>query len=201
MADTIEHIEIGESDSVHRWVEKSSLLADDRANLLSFVRKFPSLLFYRYREVPYDDDHFYAPLPRWLKNISMAFSWVYSEGTAAFQLDNDEGNTYDFSLYSESIDSAYIGLFRSLAKDSLFLIPIAGSLDDPGEVLAVSYRDEEDRKIYSFHAESLADYRRNGFPVKDAISPIYDSYTDMLAHISLIRLQSGDATRDVSALV
>lgn len=179
---------MGTATEAKNWVDKSALSDWKKDALITFIRSFPNLMFYKKARPDAD--------PAWLRELGEVFLGVYSEELLWWyqfsHFDHSEYDDYRFqeSFYGNQSFARDIGEFEEITMDGAPLLIIACLLETMESVLAVKADDSVDLAVYDF---SYMDIRRDGdAPGKGAINPAiarlaFPSYYEMLSRVQAIR--------------
>jgi hypothetical protein len=185
----------GNNNDATAWVRASSLLDEDKADLLTFIGRFSSLTFFH--ETDKLLDHIEATdrvkLPAWFREMCKVLAFVDPPMHVRF-------DDYDHLLpRSDDVDGAWYALALGYSDDEqreLFLdkagcYPIGAWSGTGYSYLAVSLWDDNDRRILEFAREDLLDNVLDGKPARASVRPAFNSYPRMLLHIAQGRSPSG----------
>lgn len=190
----------GTSHEAIVWINSSSLDENEKSEIMDFIQKFPSLIFYREDEELLDhiESDEKVSFPEWLRNIRTVFGYFEPQSHDYKLAVKFEKNSAD----SEWLDSRWFTLgLKGYANDedreiiqkiaSLTLFPV-GEAWHTDTMLAINLADSEDKKIYGFTLEHLWDAQADGGALIDSVHIVFESYTAMFSQIASIRL--GDST-------
>jgi hypothetical protein len=186
--------ELGTSTEAIGWVNGSDLDEKSKSHLLKFITNFPSLTFTRESDEYLDasESEHGVVLPPWLRDLRRVFAGftdplparfiAYDEDCARFDIVHKIW--YTFSLGDMSQDD--VPLFVEYAK----MYPIGSWVENDRSYLAISLEDPQDRNIYEFAREDLADSRMVGeLPYPDAV---FSSYPRMLSRLYRFKAPNGE---------
>ncbi len=184
------------ADEAKIWVNTSTLPENTKEGLLSFIKCFPELTFYK--ELPQFIDAIEAAeqvkLPEWLRAIRQTLAYVAYEQLVWVRFDQFTG----WSPRSDNLEQIWymLGLRgydnedqRGLL-DEINFFPIGEWLETGQSSLAIQLNHSENQKIYEYAEEDLWDNLASGDLLIDASHIVFDSYVDMLSHIVAIRIGS-----------
>ncbi|MFG3407496.1 hypothetical protein [Streptomyces sp. NPDC048142] len=186
--------ELGTSTEAMEWVNGSGLDEKSKSNLLKFIMNFPSLTFIRESDEYLDasESEHGVTLPPWFRDLRKIFAGfadsmparfiAYDEDCARFDIAHKIW--YTFSLGDMGEDD--VPLFVEYAK----IYPIGSWVENDRSYLAISLEDPQDRNIYEFAREDLADSRMIGessYP--DAV---FSSYPRMLSRLYQFKAPNGE---------
>lgn len=179
---------MGTATEARSWVNKSTISDWKKDALISFIRHYPSLMFYK-KSRPDTD-------PAWLRELGEVFLGVYSEELLWWyrfsRFDHSEYDDYRFqeNFYGNQGFDRDIGEFEEISMEGAPLLIVACVLETMESVLAVKADDSGDLGVYDF---SYMDIRRDGdAPGKGTIDPAlarlaFPSYYEMLSRVQAIR--------------
>jgi predicted DNA-binding protein YlxM (UPF0122 family) len=190
-------------DLAVKRVEESVFSAEDKENYLSFINNFQNLNFYYNTDLsmaePATKDNIYFPknFSDYRKtladilygfNVEIKFDSFNGYSPRGKRLENiwysiDPG---DFSFN----DDQKKVLLESSESFRLLPIGFTSSNDAQGCYLAINLSNN-DNSIYEFHMQDLYDNYSSGEPIDEMTSVVFDSYPQMLAHISEIKYLDG----------
>jgi hypothetical protein len=187
----VENLYRGDAAAARSWVERSALPEEDKADLLRFVARFPSLTFVkedpglldRYAE----DDR--VTLPQWFRDVRSTLTFV--EPHVLVRVDDFEW--YD-SPRADRVEDIWYDLRpgcggeeRDLLVDDGRTYPIGNDWDNGETRLGIDLENPSDRRILDFHGEDLLDNKLDGRPVRGSLYPVFSSYARLLAHVVEVR--------------
>ncbi|MFJ7187541.1 hypothetical protein [Streptomyces bacillaris] len=186
--------ELGGNTEAIEWVNGSTLDEKSKSNLIKFIMNFPSLTFIRDSDEHLDakESEHGVTLPPWLRDLRKAFAGFADPMPARFIAYDEDCARYDivhkiwytFSLGDMSEDD--VPLFVEYAK----MYPIGSWVENDRSYLAINLEDPQDRNIYEFAREDLADSRViDEPPYPDAV---FGSYPRMLSRLYQFRAPSGE---------
>jgi hypothetical protein len=187
----VEDLYRGDAVAARSWIERSALPEEDKADLLRFVARFPSLTFVKEDSALLDryaeDDR--VTLPQWFRDVRSTLAFVEPhvlvrvddfEWYESPRADRVEDIWYDLRLGCGGED-------RDLLVDDGRIYPIGSDRNNHEIQLGVDLEDPSDRRIFDFHAEDLLDDKLDGVPLRGSLSPVFSSYARLLAHVVEIR--------------
>lgn len=189
---------IGNAGNARRWVEESSLGAEDRAALIRFVERFPRSLFYRENDELLDSEEarLNVKLPLDFREIrkTLAFAMPYHITEVEFDpfpqwsLPSELANRNWFEIGLRGVDNED----QQSVLDDHGLFPIGAWLPNAITLLAIQVKELGDPRIFSYYPE---DIREDGRLPKDAIREVAPSYASLMANISAFHLDSSEVIR------
>jgi hypothetical protein len=179
--------ELGFQTDALRWIAESTLSADDQAALTTFVKHFPSVIFYRTSAEAIAALVREGELPAWYTAALAALNgWMPVHRRppvrfAAFDLTlSPRASRVDTLTY-------HLGLREHGDDETGQVLRTAGfvalglSMEDPELFLA--FCDNGDPTIYEYHDEDIRDAVSQGRDVVSSIYPAFRSYASMLGSI------------------
>jgi hypothetical protein len=189
------HLEMGSNTDATAWIESSTLPDEQKSDLRRFVAAFPTLTFARHTDALLDqlEQKDQVHLPRWLRDTVSTLAFVFPP--LRFQVDD-----YQYLCpRSDYVDEVWYEFDFGYAHDQerqLFLdqggvYPIGSWYGTDESYLAVDMTDPNDQRIFEFASEDLLDNSLDGKEVRASVYPIFDSYAQLLAHVTVGRLPDG----------
>ena len=186
------HLTRGDAATARLWIERSALPEEDKAGLLRFVARFPSLTFVkedpalldRYAEVDR------VTLPQWFRDVRSILAFV--EPHVLVRVDDFE---WYFSPRADGVEEIWYDLRpgcgggeeRALLTGDGGIYPIGNDWDHGETHLGIDLENPLDRRIFDFHGEDLLDDKLDGRPVRGSLFPVFGSYARLLAHVVAVR--------------
>jgi hypothetical protein len=181
-------------------IDSSSILSIEKKFYKTFVNNFPSILTYKNTEKAIEtlESKFEIAIPEYLVGFLTTLSGFLAAQDSEFKFSSFIGKTpiddrLSTSWYSISFSSfSFRGDNRKIMLESskdFALFPIAtvkGFSDASNYFLGINL-SKNDKKIYQFNILDLYDNYSSDEPIEQSAYPIFDSYPQMLAHISEIK--------------
>ncbi len=182
---------IGNASEAEAWILESGLAMTVQEPLLRFVRRFSSLRFYKWAP-----GHT-LPGPAELRAIWSTFYNIHTDELRWMQFDTPDPYTdihetpADRIWYHVVMDSSPSSEYECVFMDEHELLFI-GYWEHSGEstyYLALKADDEQDQRIYALNYEdiTIADDDMGRIAARQT-RPAFDSYADMLGHITALKL-------------
>jgi hypothetical protein len=180
--------ELGFHDDALRWIAESALPADDQSALTTFVKHFPSVIFYRTSAEASAALVREGELPTWYPAMLAALDgWMPAHRRppvrfAAFERSSSPRAsraatlTYHLGLREHSDDET------GEALRAAGFVALGLAMEDPELLLA--FRSDGDRTIYEYHDGDVRDAVSEGRDVSTSIYPAFRSYASMLGSIA-----------------
>jgi hypothetical protein len=184
---------IGAAHEAEAWILASALSPEMQAALLRFVRRFPTLHFYKW--LPGHT----LPGPAALHAIWSALYGVHTDALRWMQFDTPgpHSDTHetpaDEIWYHVFLDASPSSEYESVFMDRQPLL-FLGYWEQSGETtyyLALKADDEQDGQVYALNYEDIAldmDDESIGHISAGRVRVAFDSYAAMLGHIVALRL-------------
>jgi hypothetical protein len=198
-----EYAELLDYNNAVQKVEKANILSLEKIDFLLFLNKFHDLSFYSNTDlaVNYIEAQNNLKLPENIRSFRKTIASVMYGSRVEFKLRkfttytprSDELKNYWYSLSMSPItlEGSVREILLNDTNEELFF-PIANitNADVSGIYLALNIRNN-DKKIYEFNILDVFDSQSEGSPIIQSIYPVFDSYPQMLAHISEIKYLDG----------
>jgi len=199
---------IGDSAAATAWVVTSSLPLSSKQPILSFIRRFPTLSFYRDNSARLDaiESEQGIILPQWLREIRQTFGFVTApdffvlvrfDHRARHPSREIDTLWYSLGLRGYGNNHEERALLESI--DEIRPYPI-GEGESSESTLAINLVAEMDQHVYEFNAEYLAEDASDGLPLKESVTEVFSSYAEMFGHITALQFVphgEGDGTGEI----
>jgi hypothetical protein len=179
--------ELGFHTDAVRWIAESTLSADDQIALTTFVKHFPSVIFYRTSAEAIETLVREGELPAWYTAALAALNgWMpvhrrppvrFAAFDLAFSPRASRAATLTYHLGHRDHGNDETGEALRTAG----FVALGLSMEDPELFLA--FRDNGDPTIYEYHEEDVRDSVSEGRDVASSIYPAFRSYASMLGSI------------------
>ncbi|MFD0343763.1 hypothetical protein ACFVH0_34670 [Streptomyces sp. NPDC127117] len=181
----------GSSEDALSWIENSELNEEQRGQLNQFVSRFPSLTFAKGTTAFLDsvERENRVELPADLKSIITTL--VLAGEFPEFQVD-------DYTHWTPRTDNPIPIWYasdwgytndqerRSFLQAGMF--PVAQWADTGLSTLAINVTDNRDTRVFEFTGEDIVDDIQSNQTPDSSVFPAFNSYTEMLSHITELRL-------------
>jgi hypothetical protein len=185
-------------------VKESFLSPQDKKDYLKFVNNFKDLSFYYNTELcmsePATENEIYFP-----RNFR-EYRKILADTSYGFGIEIKFDSFVNYSPRGDRLDNIWYSInpgdftynedqmkvLLENSEDFKFLpIGFTSSSAAHGCYLAINLNDN-DKSIYEFHIQDLYDNYSANEPVEQSANPVFDSYPQMLAHISEIKYLDGN---------
>ncbi|WP_375471623.1 hypothetical protein [uncultured Nostoc sp.] len=190
------HYTQGNAEEAKAWVNASKLPKTTKQALLRFIKRFPTLQFYKedtelLNSVEVSEQ---VKLPKWLRDIRQTLAYVMYGKLVWVRFDQFDG----WSPRSEQLDQIWYSLgLRGynndeqrdlISQDGLF--PVGEWLETGRSTLAIKLDTPKDQRVYEYTEEDIWDNQYDGRPLFESVNIAFNSYAEMLGHIVAFQLQN-----------
>jgi hypothetical protein len=201
LADLLAQRTLGFADDALRWIEKSTLPPEDKADVARFVRRFAGLKFYRSSEalVARFARMYQLDPPRgYVAMTGILDGWLAPDDQPPVRFDRfesaslreDSGVTRPYSLALSNYTSGAEA--RAAVRAAGFVI-IGRSAEHSSQL--VMRTDGRDPRIYELDLEDIDEAIAEERDVAASIYPVFRSYAAMLGHIISVHPRGGAPIR------
>lgn len=188
----------GSRYEAEKWIMGSPLAPATKEALLRFVHKFPTLNYYKVKNVK--AQHY----PEWFRTISETLRgfmpnmliWVQFDAMGRLPSEHlASSNAWYHRMFTTEVSSEFERLFFGGSQ----LLVLYGLLETLESMLAIKLGNTDDQAIYEFHYGSIAaNSEGDGVISPGALHIAFNSYSELLDHIVAIRLENGETIHAIS---
>lgn len=191
--------EFGNQHDALSWIKSSNIEENEKKNLNLFIRRFPSLEFYRFvRDIGTQK----AP---WLVEVRKAIGGFEPSKSIYIQLKGFEPkvtnpNQVNPIWYNWWFAAKVSSEFKSLYLDGDQLIIICAWLENLSSLLAIKANSPNEKQVYEFGYKSIKmkdedEEKGIGILNQSDVRLVFQSYSDFFSHITQVRTkQDGKKT-------
>ncbi|WP_326733623.1 hypothetical protein [Streptomyces sp. NBC_01022] len=184
----------GSGEDALSWIRNSELNSEQRAHLVAFVNRFPSMTFTKANFEFLDSMEFehQVTIPNAVKKMFTALLLV--DDFPEFRVD-------DYTYWTPRTDNMHPiwyastwGYANEQERNSFLqanMFPVAQWADTGLSSLAINVSDGQDTKIYEFTGEDIVDDIQSNNSPDSSVFPAFTSYTELISHISELRFPDG----------
>jgi len=186
---------VGDYHQAQGWVDTSQLPTSTKESLLRFLRKFPTLSYYKLDRAGTQQE------PEWLRIVSETLCGFMPNTLVWVQFDRfGHPSSRELALrdiwYHRMFTTEASSEYKRILLGQHQLLVMYSWLETLGSMLAVKIGDVDDHNVYEFDYGDIAmSTESDGVIPQESVSIVFKSYTELLDHIVAIRLEGGEIVR------